>query len=92
MTSTTAYFDHKTASVPRVFQLFVLLFILGTGSLPQTLQALVFGLAGSGESFAAALLTGLLVDLLRVAPLIVLSRHPSGILHPLIIAVVIWPM
>lgn len=92
MSLTTAYFDYKTASVPRFFQLFVLLFILGTGSLPQTLQALTFGLAGSGESFAAALFTGLLVDLLRVAPLIVLSRHPSGILHPLIIAVVIWPL
>ncbi len=79
-------------SIPRAFQVAVLLFILLTGVFPQILQALINGLVASKASFTLALLLGLVYDLLRVAPLIVLARHPAGILHPLIVAVVVWPL
>lgn len=80
------------ATVPRVFQIAVLVFILVTGAIPQILQAFINGLYTRDASFALALMLGLVYDLLRVAPLIVLARHPAGILHPIIIAVVVWPM
>lgn len=75
-----------------MFQVGVLLFILLTGAVPQILQALINGLTEPGLPFALALLSGLLYDLLRVAPLVLLARHPAGILHPIIIAVVVWPL
>jgi hypothetical protein len=80
------------ATVPRFFQFAVLVFILATGAVPQLLQAWFNGLSSSDASFAVALILRLIHDLLRVAPLIILSRHPAGILHPLIVAVVVWPL
>lgn len=77
--------------VPRLFQFGVLLFLLATGAVPMLLQAAVNGSTG-GQAFIAAVLTALIYDMLRVAPLIVLARHPAGILHPIIIAVVVWPL
>lgn len=79
--------------VPRVFQVLVLGYVLLTGELPRALQAAVFGLAGGGQTeFTIALLLALLVDFVRIAPLVVLARHPLGVLHPLIIVVVLWPL
>jgi hypothetical protein len=78
--------------VPRVFQLGMLLFVLLTGTMPQVLQATFYGLTGGETGFAVAIIAKLVYDLLLVAPLIVLARHPSGILHPIIIAVVLWPV
>ena len=78
--------------VPRVFQLGVLIFILLTGAVPVILQALINGLTTPGNGFALALIAGLFYDILRIAPLIVLARHPAGVLHPVIIAVVLWPL
>lgn len=83
--------DMGYETVPRFFQIAVLLFLLLTGAVPQIIHALIFGVNG-GSGFVAAVLTALLYDLLRVAPLIALARHPAGILHPLIIAVVVWPL
>lgn len=77
--------------VPRVFQFGVLVFLLLTGAVPQLLQALFNGVTG-GNGFVFAVLTALIYDLMRVAPLVMLARHPAGILHPLIIPVVVWPL
>ena len=79
--------------VPRVFQALVIGYVLITGELSRALQVALFGLAGGGHAeFTMALLLALLVDVARVAPVIVLARHPLGILHPLIIVVVLWPL
>ncbi len=78
-------------TVPRFFQITVLLFLLLTGAVPQLLQAFLYGVNG-GTGFATAAVTLLVYDLVRIAPLVVLARHPAGVLHPLIIAVVVWPL
>lgn len=82
--------DARTVGVPRLFQAVALLLILFTGTLPLLVQAYLHGAVG-GSAFALTLAIGFILDLVRVAPLIVLARHPLGILHPLIIAVVVWP-
>lgn len=79
------------AGVPRVFQFGVLVFLMLTGAVPLLIQATVNGVVG-GNGFAVAVLSLLVYDLLRVAPLIVLGNNRAGILHPLIIAVVVWPL
>lgn len=79
--------------VPRSFQFAMLFFIMATGTVPSILQASLFGLSGGGETeFSVYLVTGLLYDLLRIAPLIVLARHPAGLLHPINVAIVLWPL
>lgn len=79
--------------VPRVFQVLVVGYVLIIGELPRALQAAMFGLVGGGHAeFTVALMLALLVDFARVAPVIVLARHPLGVLHPLIIVVVLWPL
>lgn len=76
-----------------VFQLLLALYILFTGNLPTIIQALAFGLAGSAEAeFSAAMVAALTRDLLLLAPVVAFARHPLGILHPLILAVVVWPL
>ena len=69
-----------------------MLYILVTGTLPIALQATFNGVSGGGgTALAAALLLGFIYDILRIAPLIVLSRHPAGLLHPISITIVLWP-
>lgn len=76
-----------------MFQLLLALYILFTGDLPTVIQALAFGLTGGAEAeFSAAMLTSLVRDLLLLAPVIILASHPLGILHPVILAVVLWPL
>ncbi len=82
----------QSANIPGIFQYAVLLFIVCTGTLPQLLQAFISGVTGSSGSFVVAVMSGLIYDLLRVAPLLALARHRAGILHPLIIAVILWPL
>ena len=75
------------------FRIFLALFILLTSDLPTIVQALAFGIEGGGQAeFAAAMLASFARDLLLLAPLFILSRHPLGLLHPLLLAVVIWPI
>jgi hypothetical protein len=83
---------HEAQSIPRFFQYAVLLFIVCTGTLPVLLQAFLNGVTGPSDSFVTAVISGLVYDLLRVAPLIALARHRAGILHPMIIAVILWPL
>lgn len=79
--------------IPGAFQLGLALYIILTGDFPTILQALAFGLSGGGGSeFAAAMATSISRDLLLLAPVMLLSRHPLGILHPLLLAVVVWPL
>lgn len=78
--------------IPAAFVAMLAFYILFTGTLPAIFQALAFGVKGeTGYEFAAAMVTGLTTDLLMLLPLFVLARHPLGILHPLIIAVLLWP-
>jgi len=79
--------------IPGAFQVLLGLYIVLTGDFPTILQALSLGLPqGGGPEFALAMLTSLARDALLLVPVLVLARHPLGILHPLILAVVLWPL
>lgn len=79
--------------IPGVFQLLLALYILLTGDFPTVIQALAIGIPGGvGTEFAAAMLTSAVRDLLLLAAVIMLSNQPLGILHPLLLAVVVWPI
>ena len=69
------------------------LYIVLTSSFPTILQAFAFGIQGGAWSeFSAAMATQTALDLLLLAPVLVLANHPLGILHPLILGVVVWPI
>jgi oligosaccharide repeat unit polymerase len=69
------------------------IYIIFTGALPVILQAAAFGLpSGAGAEFVAATLLLLARDLLLLAPVLMLARHPLGVLHPLILTAVLWPV
>ena len=79
--------------IPGAFQVVLALYILLTGAFPTILQALAFGLQGGAESeFAAAMATQITRDVLLILPLLLLSKHPLGILHPLLLAIIVWPI
>jgi len=79
--------------IPGAFQLLVALYVIFTGDFPTIVQALAFGVSGGGGAeFAAAMFTALARDVLLILPLLLLGKHPLGILHPLILAVVVWPI
>lgn len=83
----------QPTSVPRVFQVIVIVYVLLTGSLAQGAQAAFFGLQGGGEAaFTAATLFAVATDMVRIAPLFLYDRHPLGVLHPLILTTVLWPL
>jgi len=80
-------------SVPRVFQAILVGYVLLTGELVKGVQAALFGLQGGGDAvFTAAILLAIAIDIARVAPLFFYARHPLGILHPLILTTVLWPL
>jgi hypothetical protein len=75
------------------FQLVLALYIFLTGSIPTVVQAAAFGLkGGAGDAFVIAMIARTAFDLLLIVPVLFLSRHQLGILHPLILAVVVWPL
>lgn len=80
-------------SVPRVFQAALVGYVLITGELIKGVQAALFGIQGGGEAvFTAAVLLAIAIDIVRVAPVFFYARHPLGILHPLILTTVLWPL
>lgn len=79
-------------SVPRGFQFGILFFILATGTFPLLLQTVFNGVSGPGGPFALEFLTQLIYDLLLAAPVIVLAGNAAGMLHPIILAVTVWPI
>ena len=86
-------FAPPVRSVPRVFQAALVGYVLFTGELVRGVQAALFGLQGGGEAaFTAAVLLAIAVDIARIAPLFFYARHPLGILHPLILTTVLWPL
>lgn len=73
-------------------QFFLALYILLTGDLPTIIQALAIGLPGGANmEFAAAMLTSLVRDMLLLAP-VLFMKDRFGILHPLLLAVIVWPL
>lgn len=85
--------DGDSRQIPIAFQILLAFYIVLTGDFPTILQALAFGLPGGGDAeFALAMLTSLSRDILLLIPLFVFARHPLGIVHPLILAVVLWPL
>lgn len=79
--------------IPAGFQLLVALYILLTGVVPIIIQASAFGVTGGASNeFAVALVAQTLHDLLLIAPLLILASNSLGILHPLLLAVVLWPL
>jgi len=84
---------HAGRSVPRGFQLFLVAYVLLTGELIRGVQAVLFDLQGGGEGvFTISVLLAIAIDLVRIAPVFVYARHPFGILHPLILTTVLWPL
>ena len=80
-------------SVPRVFQFVLVAYVLLTGEMVRGIQAVLFGLQGGGDAaFTAATLLAIATDIARIAPLLYFARHPLGILHPLILTAVLWPL
>lgn len=79
-------------AVPRIFQVVVMILILATGTVPEILQAAINGVRASDGAVALELVLGLAHDLLRILPLILLWHNPMGVLHPVNIAVVLWPL
>jgi oligosaccharide repeat unit polymerase len=78
--------------IPGTFQVLLGVYILFTGSIPTIIQAVAFGLqGGGGDAFTVAMITATTFDLLLIAPAVLLSNHPLGILHPMLFAVVVWP-
>lgn len=74
-------------------QVALALYIIITGDTPTLVQALAFGLeGGAGSEFGAAMATSITRDLLLILPVVILASHPLGIFHPLLLAVVIWPL
>lgn len=68
-------------------------YILLTGHIVILAQATLFGLNGGGDgSFLFATLTGIAADLVRMAPLFLVYRVRMGLLNPLVLAIVIWPI
>ena len=84
---------HAGRSVPRGFQLFLVAYVLLTGELVRGVQAVLFNLQGGGEgAFTITVLLAIAIDVARIAPVFVYARHPFGILHPLILTTVLWPL
>lgn len=83
----------KQSRIPGSFQFMLAIYVLSTGSLPTIVQALAFGVHGGvAAEFAIAMAASLARDLLLLTPVLVLANHPLGILHPLLLAVVVWPV
>jgi hypothetical protein len=79
--------------IPGIFQFFLALYVIFTGAFPMIVQALAFGLVGAnGYEFAIAMTTSIMRDLLLLAPIVVLANQPLGLLHPILLAVVVWPL
>lgn len=79
--------------VPGAFLLLLAIYVVFTGTLPTVIQGLAFGVTGgSGSEFVAAMVSGVAYDLLLLVPIIVFANHPLGILHPLVLAILMWPI
>lgn len=79
--------------IPATFLLLIALYIVLTGDFPTIIQAAAFGLEGGAwAEFSAAMATSIAYYLLLIAAMVMLARHPLGILHPLLLAVVVWPI
>lgn len=69
------------------------IYVLLTGDLLKLLKAALFGVDSSvGLAFAFTAFASICLDLLRLSPLFFLNNKKEGILHPLIITVVLWPV
>lgn len=85
--------NQQDKRIPAAFQILLALYIILTGTFPIVVQALAFGLPGGATSeFVIASTTSFALEMLMIAPVLMLSRHPLGILHPLLLAVVVWPL
>lgn len=79
--------------IPKAFQVLLAFYVVLTGDFPTILRALAFGVPGGGDAeFALAMLTSLSRDILLLIPIVVFARHPLGIVHPLILAIIVWPL
>ncbi len=79
--------------IPGVFQLVLGLYIILTSSFPTIVQGVAFGVDGAaGSEFAVAMVASFVRDLLILVPVLILANHPLGILHPLLLGVVVWPL
>jgi hypothetical protein len=85
--------QRRAEAIPGVFQVALAIYILLTGTLPTILQAGAFGVdQGASLQFMVAMIVGLLRDLVLISALLRFSKHPMGILHPLVLAVIAWPL
>jgi hypothetical protein len=91
--SFAARVNAQQQQVPGAFLLLLAIYVVFTGTLPTVIQGLAFGVTGgSGSEFVVAMVSGVAYDLLLLVPIIVFANHALGILHPLVLAVLLWPI
>jgi hypothetical protein len=89
----TARQSRAPRSVPRIFQAILIAYVLLTGDLVLGARAALFGLeGGGGDAFTLAILLAIAIEIALIAPVIIYARHPLGILHPLVLTAVLWPL
>ena len=87
--------DSRSASPPpyAAIQVGLIVVVLLTGPLLPALQAVTNGVSSDATgAFAIALSMAILVSFLQLTPMFVLSRRAEGLLHPLIVVALLWPM
>jgi hypothetical protein len=68
-------------------------YVVLTGDLPKAIQAVLFGVERGNElQFAVAFVSSVALDVVRLSPLFFLGRGRDGILHPLTVTVLLWPI
>ena len=74
-------------------QIALVVYVLLTGDLLKLVKAALHGVDSSaGLAFAFAVTMSICLDFLRISPLFFLKGRKEGILHPLIVTVVLWPV
>lgn len=80
---------HKAGGIQIALAIYVLL----TGDLLKLLKAAMYGVDhAAGLSFIFAVFFSIILDFVRLSPLFFLKDRKEGLLHPLIITIVLWPI
>ena len=87
--------ESRSANPPTysAIQIGVIVVVLLTGPLLPALQAVTNGVSSDATgALAVALSMAFMVSFIQLAPMFVLSKRPEGLLHPLILVALLWPM
>ena len=74
-------------------KLILIAYVILTGDTLRAVQGVLFGVSGgAGPEFAVYACSSLVLDVVRLLPLFVFSRSREGLLHPITITALIWPV